>query len=54
MAAYCPLCEAGKPHKVCQLADRPIRAGFHTITMYTNAAGELITDVVMFPLAVSP
>jgi hypothetical protein len=52
VAAYCPLCTRGEVHD-CQLVDRPIRVGFHSITMYTNAAGVLVTDVDMFPLAVS-
>lgn len=53
MAAYCVLCARGEVHD-CQLVDRPIRAGFHTITMYTNAAGVLVTDVDMYLPAVSP
>lgn len=53
MAAYCPQCARGEIHE-CQLVDRPIRVGFHRITVTGGDNGEILTTVEMYLPAVSP
>lgn len=53
MASYCPLCAADIPHTTCQMVDRPIRAGFHSVTLSGGDDGQVVTRVEMWPESVS-
>jgi hypothetical protein len=46
--AYCPLCARGEVHE-CQLANRPTKPGFHSITLTGGDDGEIVTVIDMYP-----